>query len=245
MKKLCILIVLITIVGILPSLLQYGCFVLATDMAAQEVPFIIETKRMLMSGYPFWSWNHFLGDNFIGSYSFYTLTSPFVWINCLFPDQWMLYGITFTLMLKMLCTGLACYCFLRKMSVSTESSIIGSLMYTFSSYAVSNLFYYHFLDLGIVSRVLYQFLFRCMQHDCSIHLFGLQDVFKRNPCYDRANHLWLAACGSRTAVKQFHPASHCHAHCGQPAAVARPESNGHTCGHLHRAALHAVRAQTD
>lgn len=165
MKKLCILIVLITIVGILPSLLQYGCFVLATDMAAQEVPFIIETKRMLMSGYPFWSWNHFLGDNFIGSYSFYTLTSPFVWINCLFPDQWMLYGITFTLMLKMLCTGLACYCFLRKMSVSTESSIIGSLMYTFSSYAVSNLFYYHFLEPMIVFPLLLMAIERFLRRE--------------------------------------------------------------------------------
>lgn len=146
MKKLSILIALITLVGILPALLQYGCFVLVTDMASQQVPFIIETKRMLMSGYPLWSWNHVIGDNFIGSYSFYTLTSPFVWINCLFPDQWMLYGITFTLLLKMLCTGLAAYYYLRKMAISTEASVIGGLMYAFSSFAVSNLFYYHFLE---------------------------------------------------------------------------------------------------
>ncbi len=146
MKKLCLFILLISIVGILPSVLQNGCFVLATDMADQQVPFIIETKRMLMSGYPFWSWNHLIGDNFIGSYSFYTLTSPFVWINCLFPDQWMLYGITFTLLLKLLCTGLVARAYLRKISISTEASVVGALMYTFSSYAVSNLFYYHFLE---------------------------------------------------------------------------------------------------
>ena len=146
MKKLCLLIILVTLVGILPSLLQNGCFVLATDMADQEVPFIIETKRMLMSGCPLWSWNHDIGDNFIGSYSFYTLTSPFVWLNCLFPDQWMLYGITLTLLLKMLCTGAATYAYLRKMSISAESSVIGALMYTFSYFAVSNLFYYHFLE---------------------------------------------------------------------------------------------------
>ena len=146
MKKLLIFILLITLVGILPALLQYGNFLLATDMADQEVPFIIETKRMLMSGSPFWSWNHVIGDNFIGTYSFYTLTSPFVWINCLFPDQWMLFGITFTLFLKMLCVGMAAWAYLRKMDISEESSIVGALMYTFSSFAVSNLFYYHFME---------------------------------------------------------------------------------------------------
>ena len=119
-------------------------------MSNQEVPFIIETKRMLMSCYPLWSWNHLLGDNFIGSYSFYTLTSPFVWFNCLFPNQWMLHVITFTLLLKMICVGMAAYAYLRKMSVSGEMSVVGGLMYTFSSFAISNLFYYHFLEPMIV-----------------------------------------------------------------------------------------------
>lgn len=145
-KKLCFWIILITLVGMLPSLLQYGCYMIATDLSNQEVPFIIETKRMLMSGYPLWSWNHLLGDNFIGSYSFYTLTSPFVWFNCLFPDQWMLQVITFTLLLKMICVGLAAYAYLKKMSISGEMSLVGALMYTFSSFAISNLFYYHFLE---------------------------------------------------------------------------------------------------
>ena len=149
MKKsyqLVILIILITLVGALPALLQYGCFLISTDLAFQEVPFIIETKRMLLSGSPLWSWNHVIGDNFIGTYSFYTLTSPFVWINCLFPNEWMVYGITFTLFLKMICVGLATYAYLRKMDISETSSIAGALMYTFSSFAISNLFYYHFME---------------------------------------------------------------------------------------------------
>lgn len=162
---MCILIVLITLVGILPALVQYGCFVMATDMAGQQVPFIIETKRMLMSGSPWWSWNHVIGDNFIGSYSFYTLTSPFVWINCLFPDQWMLYGITFTLLLKMLCTGLVSYAFLRKMAISTGSSVTGALMYTLSSYAISNLFYYHFMEPMIAFPLLLMAIERFLRRE--------------------------------------------------------------------------------
>ena len=150
MKKLCLWIILISIVGMLPSLLQYGCYLMTTDFSNQEIPFIIETKRMLMSGCPLWSWNHLLGDNFIGSYSFYTLTSPFVWFNCLFPNEWMLHVITFTLLLKMVCVGMAAYAYLRKMSISGEMSVVGGLMYTFSSFAISNLFYYHFLEPMIV-----------------------------------------------------------------------------------------------
>lgn len=165
MKKLLVFIFLITLVGILPSLLQYGNFLLATDMADQEVPFIIETKRMLMSGSPWWSWNHVIGDNFIGTYSFYTLTSPFVWLNCLFPDQWMLFGITFTLFLKMLCVGMASWGYLRKMDISEESSLVGALMYTFSSFAVSNLFYYHFMEPMIAFPLFLIAIERFLRHE--------------------------------------------------------------------------------
>jgi uncharacterized membrane protein YfhO len=51
------------------------------------------------------------------------------------------------------------------MSVSTESSIIGSLMYTFSSYAVSNLFYYHFLEPMIVFPLLLMAIERFLRRE--------------------------------------------------------------------------------
>lgn len=146
MKKLSILIFFIALVGIMPSLLQYGAFVMAKDFATQQVPFIIETKRLLASGAPFWSWNTFTGADAIGSYSFYTLTSPFVWFACLFPYKFILQGITLVLFLKFLCAGWASYAFLRKMDVSSQASVLGALMYAFSSYAVSNIGYYHFME---------------------------------------------------------------------------------------------------
>ena len=103
MKKLITYIIVITFIGILPSLLQYGAFMSYGDFANQQIPFIIETKRMFASGAPWWSWNTYFGDNFIGAYSFYTITSPFVWINCLFPYEYIIESITFTLFLKMIC----------------------------------------------------------------------------------------------------------------------------------------------
>ena len=124
------------------------------DFFRQEVPFIMETKKMFSSGIPFWSWNTYFGDNFLASYGFYTLTSPFVWFNCLFPYKWILHSLFLTLILKYICTFLAARMYLSKMEVSDSNANIGGLLYTFSSYAISNSFYYHFFEPMIVFPIL-------------------------------------------------------------------------------------------
>lgn len=144
--KLSLLIILIVTVGLIPDWLQYGMFFVGGDFTSQQVPFIIETKRMLSSGAPWWSWNTYFGDNFIAAYSFYTLTSPFVWINCLFPYDWIPQSITLTLYLKFLCTGWFSYAYFRKMAVSEQMSLVGALLYSFSSFVISNINYYHFFE---------------------------------------------------------------------------------------------------
>ena len=144
MKRYIILIIITVIVGALPLFIQYGDYVLMDDYFRQEIPFIMETKKMLSSGIPFWSWNTFFGDNFIGGYGFYTLTSPFVWLNCLFPNSWLLKTLFLTLILKYICAFLSARLYLRKMAVTDGASSIGGLLYAFSSYAISNSFYFHF-----------------------------------------------------------------------------------------------------
>ena len=140
------LIILIVTAGLTPDWIQYGMFYVGGDFAHQQVPFIIETKRMFASGAPWWSWNTFWGDNFIAAYSYYTLTSLFAWINCLFPYEWILQSITLTIYLKFLCTGWFSYAYFRKMKVSERMSLAGGLMYTFSSFVISNITYYTFLE---------------------------------------------------------------------------------------------------
>jgi len=146
MKKLCVLTVVIALLGIMIPLVLYGTFILREDFATQQISFIMETKRMLSSGAPLWSWNDLYGDNFIGGYSFYTVTSPFVWINCLFPYEHILTGITLTLLLKFLCLSCFTYLYLRKMDISKPYCVVGGLLYAFSSFAISNLKYYHFME---------------------------------------------------------------------------------------------------
>lgn len=150
-----ILFIITTIVlGALPTFLQYGDYLFFSDYLNQQIPYIMETKRMLSSGCPLWSWNTYLGQNFIGAYSFYTLTSPFVWINCLFPDSWIIKSIFFTLILKYICAYLTSYLYFRKMDITKDNSILGGILYAFSSYSITNLYYYHFFEPLIVFPLL-------------------------------------------------------------------------------------------
>ena len=181
MKKYIFLIVITVVVGALPLFVQYGDYVLMDDFFRQEIPFIMETKRMLSSGAPFWSWNTFFGDNFIAGYGFYTLTSPFVWLNCLLPYDWLLKGLFLTLILKYICAFLTARLYLRKMEVSKENAAIGGLMYAFSSYAISNSFYYHFFEPMIVFPLLLvaieQFLNRKKYGKTTLMLAAFLTVF--------------------------------------------------------------------
>lgn len=154
MKKYILLIILTVVAGALPLFLQYGGYLMRTDYATQEIPFIMETKRMLSSGAPWWSWNTYYGDNFWGSYGFYTLTSPFVWLLCLLPYGWIVKGCFVALVLKYICAFLTSRLFLRKMDVSGETASIGGLLYAFSSFTISNSFYFHFFEPLIVFPLL-------------------------------------------------------------------------------------------
>lgn len=146
MKKLIIYIIVTLSLGLIPAWLQYGGFNLVGDFLTQQIPFIIETKRMLSSGAPFWSWNTYFGDNFLADYSFYTLTSPFVWINCLFPIEYLYQSITLTLFLKVIVLGILSRYYLLKIGISSINSNIGALLFVFCSYNITNIFYYHFFE---------------------------------------------------------------------------------------------------
>lgn len=132
--------------GLLPLLIDFGNNAWRLDFITQQIPFILETKRMLSSGFPWWSWNTFYGDNFMGAYSFYTVTSPFVWLAGLFPSDKILWGILLSLYLKTVCTSAFTYAYFRRMRFDRYMSCLGALMYTFSSFYICNLFYFHFCE---------------------------------------------------------------------------------------------------
>ena len=58
-------------------LFDKGFFVYYGDFNAQQIPFYQLAHRAIRSGDIGWSWTTDLGANFVGSYSFYMLGSPF------------------------------------------------------------------------------------------------------------------------------------------------------------------------
>lgn len=146
MKKLLLYVIIILTFALIPVFISGGHNWVFTDFVKQQIPFILETKRMFASGHPWWSWNTFAGDNFIGSYCFYTATSPFVWLTCLFPAKWILWGVLLNLYLKTCFTAAFSYLYFRKIGFSTQLCILGGLLYAFSSFYICNLFYFHFCE---------------------------------------------------------------------------------------------------
>ena len=165
MRKLLFLTLLTLALALLPVMAIRGDLWLSSDFVHQQVSFILETKRMLSTGAHWWSWNTYLGSDFIGSYSFYTLTSPFVWINCLFSESLLEVGIAITFVLKFLCMALLSWLYLRKMGVSRDNSAFGAFLFIFSSFNIASLYYYHFYEPIMAFLFLLLALERLLRHE--------------------------------------------------------------------------------
>ena len=122
------------------QLMDYG------DYFLQYVPFIKELKRIVSAGGQ-WSWNSFLGDGFVGAYSYYTVFNPFAWLVALFPDSYILYGTMFATILKLSVSMVAAMLYMRRFCKKDSYALIGALLYTFSGFTLVNTNFYFFLDV--------------------------------------------------------------------------------------------------
>ncbi len=121
-----------------------GYFLYYGDFNVQQIPFYRLAHQAVKSGNLFWNWNTDLGVNFIGSYSFYMLGSPFFWLTIPFPNSFVPYLMGPLLMLKFACASLTAYCYIRQYTRHTHNALIGALLYAFSGFAVYNVFFNHF-----------------------------------------------------------------------------------------------------
>ena len=58
-----------------------GYFLFFGDFNVQQIPFYQHCHELIRSGSIGWDFTTDLGSNFIGSYSFYLLGSPFFWLT--------------------------------------------------------------------------------------------------------------------------------------------------------------------
>lgn len=123
-----------------------GYFFFFGDFNVQQIPFYQLAHDAVKSGNIFWNWNTDLGANFIGSYSFYLLFSPFFWITLPFPNSWVPYLMAPLLVLKFGTMSLTAYAYISRFLKNKNAALVGALLYAFSGFSVYNIFFNHFHD---------------------------------------------------------------------------------------------------
>ena len=126
-----------------------GYFLYYGDFNVQQVPFYQLAHDSVRSGNIGWSHLTDLGANFIGSYSFYLLGSPFFWLTILLPSSWVPYTIGPLLMLKIGLASMTAYIYIRRYVRHKKYALIGGVLYAFSGFSVYNIFFFHFHEAMI------------------------------------------------------------------------------------------------
>ncbi len=136
-------------------IMKDGYFIFYGDFNVQQIPFYQMCHQMVREG-NFTGWNQYtdLGVNFIGSYSFYLLGSPFFWLTIPFPNAVVPYLMGPLLILKFAFAAWTAYLFIRRFTRLPETARLGGILYAFCGFSVYNIFFNHFHEAIIVFPLL-------------------------------------------------------------------------------------------
>lgn len=135
-------------------IMSEGYFTFYGDFNVQQIPFYQECHKAIREGNIFWSTTTDLGANFIGSYSFYLLGSPFFWLTIPFPNSFVPYLMGPLLILKFGCAAVTAYMYIRRFTRTPEAARLGGILYAFSGFSVYNVFFNHFHEAIILFPLL-------------------------------------------------------------------------------------------
>lgn len=124
-----------------------GIFTYYGDYNCQQIAFYMHAHELVKTGQIGWDWNTDLGVNFIGSYSFYLLFSPFFWLTLPFETSMVPYLMAPLFVLKFMTCAATSYFYIIRFVKDRRFAVIGGLLYAFSGYCIYNLFFNHFLDV--------------------------------------------------------------------------------------------------
>lgn len=123
--------------ALLPYMIRDGGLLLvAADFDAEQLSYNMLCNNAIKSGEVLWNWRIDIGSDFVSSFSFYTLGSPFFWLSFLFPASAFPYLVGWIYMLKYAVAGLTSFAYFRR-SASEKSALLGSVLYAFSGFPAS------------------------------------------------------------------------------------------------------------
>ncbi len=122
-------------------IIDKGFFIFYGDYNAQQIPFFKMCVQAIHDGWSGWDWHTDLGANFVGSYTYYTLGSPFFWFMTLFPAAWSHYLMAPLLCVKIALFSLFAFIYIRRFVAKPQTALIGGILYAFSSFNLYNIFF--------------------------------------------------------------------------------------------------------
>lgn len=129
----------------LPAMIyDQGYFIFVGDFNSQQIPFYMTAHDAVRSGNWGWNWYTDIGANFIGSYTFYLLGSPFFYLTIPFPRSAVPYLMGPLLMLKIACAAVTSCLYLKRYVRNQNFALLGGLLYAFSGFSIYNIFFNHF-----------------------------------------------------------------------------------------------------
>ncbi len=139
----------ITVPFVLVELFKTGSavFLYYGDYNAQQICFYEHCVEMVRSGDFGWDWVTDMGSNFVGSYSYYMLGSPFFWLMCIFPSAWTPYLMAPMYIVKYMVAAIMGYAYLQRFVKNKNYAVIGALLYSFSGFQIYNTFFNQFHDV--------------------------------------------------------------------------------------------------
>ena len=127
-----------------------GIFWYYGDFNGQEIPFYQLIHSYVRDGNIGWNPLTDLGSDTITSYSFYLIGSPFFWATIPFPNWFVPYLIGPLLIIKIACSALSAYVYLKRYVSHKPNAVLGGLLYAFSGFSVYNIFFFHFHEAMII-----------------------------------------------------------------------------------------------
>ncbi|MEE1279649.1 MAG: YfhO family protein [Oscillospiraceae bacterium] len=124
-----------------------GIFLFYGDYNVQQIPFYQLAHRAIREGSFGFNFYTDLGVNFIGSYSFYLLGSPFFWLTLPFPNAALPYLMAPLFCLKFAVAATTGCAYIRRFVSKSDFAMIGGLLYAFSGFGIYNIFFNHFHEV--------------------------------------------------------------------------------------------------
>ena len=143
----------------------HGVFLYYGDYNAQQLPFYRHCVDMVRHGNFGWDWLTDLGSNFVGSYSYYMLGSPFFWFMCLFPASWAPYLMGPVYILKYISAAMLAYCYLKRWVRNKDFAVLGALLYAFCGFQIYNTFFNQFHEVVVLFPLLLIGMEELIQND--------------------------------------------------------------------------------